>query len=119
MYRIPPSLDLSAVVGQATSQVCVGQFDVQFRFGAVSFTVESPIRLFRGGRQVAHWTPAQWPEAGFRDILNQNVARCDIVGDRRIVIRFEDGLEMWLEDSSDQYESMQIHFAGNRAPIII
>jgi hypothetical protein len=47
------------------------------------------------------------------------VARCDIVGDRRIVIRFEDGLEMWLEDSSDQYESMQIHFAGNRAPIII
>lgn len=119
MYRIPKKLDLSAVVGEFTTQVRVGQFDLQFTFGPVNFAVQSPVSLFRRGELVASWTEGTWPGSGFFDVMNSKVRRCEIVSDRLIVIEFENGLEMHLEDNSDQYESMQISFEGNPSPWII
>jgi hypothetical protein len=119
MYRIPKELDLSPVVGEFTTQVRVGQFDMQFTFGDVNFSVTSPVDLFRAGQLVAHWEEGRWPEPGFFDIMNTDVTRCDVVNDRLIVIAFENGIEMHLVDNSDQYESMQIVFKGNPSPWII
>jgi hypothetical protein len=113
MYRIPKELDLSPVVGEFTTQVRVGQFDVQFTFGKVNFAVQSPVKLFRGDKQVAYWEEGKWPDPGFYDIMNSEVKQCEIVNDRLIVLRFDNGIEMHLEDNSDQYESMQISFADN------
>ena len=119
MYRIPKELDLSPVVGEFTTQVRVGQFDLQFTFGKVNFAIQSPVRLFRDGKQVAYWEEGKWPEPGFYDIMNTEVRRCEIVNDRLIVLQFDNGIEMHLEDNSDQYESMQISFAGNPSQWII
>ena len=119
MYRIPKGLDLRPVVGEFTTQVRVGQFDLQFTFGPVNFAIQSPVRLYRKSECVAQWEEGRWPDAGFFDIMNAKVTRCEIVSDRRIELDFENGLEMHLEDSSDQYESMQISFAGNPSPWII
>jgi hypothetical protein len=119
MYRIPKELDLSPVVGEFTTQVRVGQFDLQFTFGKVNFAVSSPVRLLRGGKQVAHWEEGKWPEPGFYEIMNTEVRKCEIVSDRLIVLQFDNGIEMHLEDNSDQYESMQITFAGSPSPVII
>jgi hypothetical protein len=119
MYRIPKELDLSSVVGEFTTQVRVGQFDLQFTFGPVNFAVQSPVKLFRRGEVVARWEEGKWPEPGFFDVMNSNVTRCEIVSDRLIVLEFENGLEMHLEDSSDQYECMQISFTGNPSLWII
>jgi hypothetical protein len=49
MYRFSKELDLSSVVGKFTTQLRVGQFDLQFTLGPVSFSVQSPIRLLRDG----------------------------------------------------------------------
>ena len=119
MYRIPKELDLSSVVGEFTTQVRVGQFDVQFTFGKVNFAVQSPVKLFCGGKQVAYWEEGKWPDPGFYDIMNTAVRQCEIVNDRLIVLQFDNGIEMHLEDNSDQYESMQIYFADNPTPWII
>lgn len=119
MYRIPKDLDLSPVVGQFTTQVRVGQFDLQFTFGPVNFAVQSPVSLFRGGKLITRWTEGTWPEPGFYDVMNSDVARCEIVSDRLIVIEFDNGLEMHLVDNSDQYESMQIAFEGDPTMIVI
>ena len=119
MYRIPKSLDLSPIVGEFTTQVRVGQFDLQFTFGIVTFAVTSPVHLYRGAECVARWEEGRWPEPGFYDILNTEIVRCEIVGDSRILLEFGNGLAMHLEDNSDQYESMQILFAGNPSPWII
>lgn len=119
MYRIPKEIDLSLVVGEFTTQIRVGQFDLQFTFGPVNFAIQSPVNLFRDGNLVAHWEEGMWPEAGFYDIMNSEVKSCDIVNDRLIVFYFENGLAMHLEDNSDQYESMQITIAGNPSPWII
>ncbi len=119
MYRIPKELDLSPAVGGFATRVRVGQFDLQFTFGKVNFAVQSPVRLIRDGKQVAYWEEGKWPDSGFYDIMNTEVRRCEIVSDRLIVLEFENGIEMHLEDNSDQYESMQISFAGNPAQWII
>jgi len=113
MYRIPDDLDLTPVEGEFTTQVRVGQFDLQFTFGTVNFAVQSPVNLFRGEDLVAHWEEGRWPEPGFYDIMNAEVKRCEIVSDRLIVIEFENAIVMHLEDSSDEYESMQISFEGD------
>jgi hypothetical protein len=119
MYRIPKELDLSPVVGEFTTQVRVGQFDLQFTFGSVSFAIQSPVSVFRNGKLVAHWEEGKWPDPGFYDIMNSEVRRCEVVNDRLIVLAFENGLAMHLEDNSDEYESMQISFAGEPSPWII
>jgi len=112
MYRIPDDLDLSPVIGEHTTQVRVGQFDLQFTFGPVHFAVQSPVNLFRDGKRVGHWEEGQWPDPGFYDIMNATVKRCEAVTDRLIVFEFDNGLEMHLEDSSDHYECFQISFEG-------
>ena len=119
MYRIPKELDLTPVVGEFTTQVQVGQFDLQFTFGHVHFAVQSPVNLFRDGKPMAHWEEGKWPEPGFYDLMNTKVMRCEVVSDRLIVFQFDNGLEMHLEDNSDQYESMHISFAGNPSQWII
>lgn len=119
MYRIPKDLDLSSVVGEFTTQVRVGQFDLQFTFGNVTFAIQSPVNLFHNGKLVAHWEEGKWPEPGFYDIMNSEVTRCEVVNDRLIVLEFENGLEMHLEDNSDQFESMQITFKGDSSQWIV
>ncbi len=55
MYRIPSNLDLSPVVGEFTTQVRVGQFDLQFTFGSVNFAAQSPVQLLRDDEPIATW----------------------------------------------------------------
>jgi hypothetical protein len=119
MYRIPKELDLSPVIGEFTTQLRVGQYDLQFTLGSVNFAIQSPVNLFRDGKLVAHWEEGKWPDPGFYDIMNAAVTRCEVVSDRLIVLAFDNGLEMHLEDNSDQYESMQIAFEGNPSQWII
>jgi hypothetical protein len=119
MYRIPANLDLSPVVGEFTTQVRVGQFDRQFTFGRVNFAVQSPVTLFRNGKIAAQWEQGRWPDPGFYEIMNTEVRRCEVASDRLIVFEFDNGIAMHLEDSSDQYECMQIAFEGEQSQWII
>ena len=119
MYRIPKELDLSPVVGTFTTQFRVGQFDLQFSFGKVNFAIQSPLNLFRNGNLIAHWEEGKWPDPGFYEIMNTDVTRCQVVNDRLIVLEFANGIEMHLQDNSDQYESMQIKFNDHNSEWII
>ena len=119
MYRIPDTLDLSPVIGEFTTELRVGQFDLRFKFGPVTFAVQSPVNLFHDGKLIAHWEEGRWPEPGFFHVMNVKVQRCEVRNDRLIVLEFENGIAMHLEDSSDQYESMQIYFEGNPSSWII
>jgi hypothetical protein len=119
MYGIPKELDLSPLVGECTTQVRVGQFDLQFTIGPVSFTVESPVTLFRDRTPFARWEGGRWPDSGFYDIMNVKVTRCEVPNDKLIVVEFENGITMHLEDNFDRYESMSIYFEGSPSPWVI
>lgn len=112
MYRIPHGLDLSKVIGQSTTQVRVGQFDIQFSFGDVHFAVQSDIDLVRNGETIGSWREGAWPPPQFFEIMNVDVSGYEIPNDRAIVIRLENGIEIHLHDDSDQFECMQITING-------
>lgn len=119
MHRIPKELDLSKAIGEFTTQICIGKCDFQFSLGKIHFTVESPISLLRGGDLIATWKEGKWPESGFIEIFNVPVTKVLIASDEKIVIFFENGLEMHLVDKSDQFESMQISIEGEPGTWVI
>ena len=98
MNTIPKDLDLSLIVGEFTTQIGVGQFDIQFTFGNLHFAVTSQVNLFREGTVIGHWEEGKWPDPGFYDIMNTEITRCRAVDDNRIVIEFANGIEMQLEE---------------------
>jgi hypothetical protein len=112
MYQIPNDLPLSNVIEEFTTQICVGQFDLQFTFGKIIFVVESEIDLVQDGELIESWVGGKWPDPNFYEVMNVNIIKYDIPNDRLIVIYFENGIEMHLKDDSDQYECMQISIEG-------
>jgi hypothetical protein len=108
MYRVPVDLDLSAIIGQSTTQVRVGEFDVQLAFGPVNFAIQSPIKLIRNGKVIGTWEEGRWPDSGFYETMNVKASKWEIPDDRTIVISLENGIEMHLMDDSERYECMQI-----------
>jgi hypothetical protein len=119
MYRISKELDLSPIIGKPTTQIRVGQFDLQFTFGDLEFAVSSPVKLFQRGDLIGNWEGSKWPDAAFYDIMNTEITRAEVKTDSLIVISFANGIDMHLVDDSDQYECMQIHLKGNQNGWII
>ncbi|BAN02825.1 hypothetical protein YM304_25110 [Ilumatobacter coccineus YM16-304] len=112
MYGVPQDLDLSAVAGEFTTQVRVGQYDLQFTFGSVNFAVQSQVSVLDGERVVARWSEGVWPEAGFFDVMNAAVVGWTI-GPDRIDLDLENGLSLRFVDDSEQYETMQIRIGDD------
>lgn len=52
MYGIPAELSFSPIVGESTTQICVGPSDVQFEIGCFRFIVSSVIEVFRDSELV-------------------------------------------------------------------
>ncbi|MBT1118661.1 hypothetical protein ACYCFL_04970 [Stutzerimonas nitrititolerans] len=119
MYRIPKDIDLSGIVGEFTTQVLVGQFDIQFRFGTYHFAVQSDVHLIQHGKVIGVWQSGAWPSQQFFEIMNINIVKCQIPDERKIVIHLENGIEIHLSDDSDQFECMQIYVDGEQDPWII
>ena len=119
MYRIPNDLNLSMALGEVTTQIRVGQFDLQCSFGPVNFVVESKIVLFKNHEIVGSWKAGKWPDPMFYEILNTKIDKWGAPDDKRIVLHFENGMEMHLLDTSNQYECIQISVEGDSREWII
>ena len=119
MYGIPEDIDLSKIVGQFTTQLCLGAHDLQFDLGDVHFAIQSQVKLFKDGAELAAWEEGEWLPEEFRQIFNLEVSGVSIPNSKEIVIAFENGLAMHLYDNSEQYESMQIQIKGDPNILII
>ncbi|WP_156804640.1 hypothetical protein [Gallaecimonas xiamenensis] len=108
MYRFPSDLDLSANIGEATTQFRIGQYDFQFSIGNASFQIATPVTLIKNGSVIGSWKNDQWPSPEFKNIFNVNLKNVEIRSDKLLVLTFENNIEMHLVDNSDQFESMTI-----------
>jgi hypothetical protein len=117
MYRIPPDLDLSSIVGQCITQIRVGKFDLQFEIGRVHFTIFSDIEMTRDGVRRAIWKEGTWPDPMLGEIINVNVEGFEIPSNTLINLLFGNGIQLHLQDDSDQYESMVISVKDNPSPL--
>jgi len=119
MHGFPKNLDLSAAIGQETTQFRIGPYDLQFSFGEVSFAVQSQVELWRNSPIIATWQSGEWPSAEFYKALCAAVTSvCIIDNERRLCIALNNGLELHILDNSDQYESLQIYVSGSMPYIV-
>ena len=111
MYQIPKELDLSEAIGQCTTQLRIGRFDIQFSFGKVNFNIQSQVILKSQGETIAQWEEGTWPDAAFYKVFS--VAMVDWqLQESSIILRLENGIEMQLMADNGGYECMQISIEG-------
>lgn len=118
MYGVS-GLNLDEIIGSEIQQICLGRYDVQFRFrSGTNIAVQSDVTLLDGDKQIATWSEAEnWSSLSFQQVFNVKVSSYSVHDDRVLQIEFENGLILRLHDSSDQYESFQI--TRERGEIIV
>ena len=103
------------VVGQTAAGSIVGAA-IGRQFGSGNDRDTLTVLGAVAGGAVAHRRAVVNAGYAARDVV---VQRCEVVNDRLIVFEFANGVTMHLEDSSDQYECMQISLEGDQSPWII
>ena len=119
MYGFPQDLDLTPLVGQFTTQLCVGQFDLQFTLGDYRFVVQGGMDLFREGVLVASYRADSWPDPEFYNLMNVDVSAAYFRDSKTLTIVFGSGIEAHVLDTSDRYESCQILVGKNNSTVYI
>lgn len=105
---------MNDIVGSEIQQIRLGRYDVQFHFGSGrTICVQGDVEVFERNTLVANWNEeTNWSSTAFQALLNAQVLSYAVPNDRLLEIRFEGDLVLYLHDSSDQYESMQIYPEG-------
>ena len=114
MYGIPLDLDLRDIVGSEISQIRIGRYDVQFHFNSGrGIYLQGDAEILNDGIVIARWTESTgWSTLAFQQLLNATISGYSVINEKLLEIRFEIGLSLYLHDSFDQYESMQVHPEG-------
>ncbi|MCQ4261109.1 MULTISPECIES: hypothetical protein [Pseudomonadaceae] len=107
MYQIPKKLDLSEAIGQCTTQLRIGPFDIQFSFGKVNFNIQSRVVLKSDGKIIGQWEEGSWPDATFYEVFNRAMVNWQLQ-ENSIILSLENGIEMQLIAGNDGYECIQI-----------
>jgi len=114
VYGIPSELNLNDIVGSEIQQIRLGRYDVQLAFGSGrTIAVQGDLELFEEDQLVASWNDQRnWSSLAFQRLLNAEVLSYSVVNEKLLEIKFEGDLTLYLHDSSDQYETMQIYPEG-------
>jgi hypothetical protein len=108
MYGFPGNLEYSRIIGHSATQICVGQFDLQFTLGDFRFIAQSPVTLLKNGISIGAWDGVSWPDSAFYDMMNVAVTGIELPDTRTMHISFENGITIVLHDNSDMYETLHI-----------
>ena len=118
MYRFSSDLDLSPLVGSFTTQVLVGQYDLQFHFGDSWLASQSSVELTKDETVIGRWESGRWPDPTFYDVMNSDITAAFVKDDCNLIVVLENGLSIRFTDDTDQFESMQVHIAGQGLIIV-
>lgn len=121
MHGFAQNMEIEGLTGSDLIQICVGKFDVQFRFGSGTLiAVQGGARVLNNGTQIASWSEENsWDSPAFHKLLNQSATKYSVSNENVFRIDFEEGLVLELIDNSEQYESMQIYPNGDLDKIIV
>ena len=120
MYGLADQLKIDGLVDSELQQICVGKFDLQFRFSSgTMIAVQNKARIFQAGLLTSSWTEENgWDSVGYQSLLNVEVVGYQ-VPENTLHIEFRNGLLLELTDDSDQFESMQIYPFGDVDKVIV
>jgi hypothetical protein len=115
MYKINKNISFEFLKGKELLQICVGKYQMIFNFeDSISVSIESKFIL-----KLSHDYYERW-ESSSKDIpirtfelLNHKIVDVFIPNEMTLQLIFENGDEMMIYDSKDNYESFQVtHKAG-------
>ena len=115
MHRFNAELNIEGLVDAELQQICIGKFDLQFRFSSgTMIVVQSNVQLRRDVTVLASWTEnSGWDRVEFHTLLNVKVKSYGVLNENCLRIEFQNALLLDLTDRSEQYESMQIYPFGD------
>lgn len=118
MYGVPADLDLSDLYGGRLDQICLGPFDLQFKFSTGhQFSVWGEWKLLEvGGGLLDESVGAVGDKPGnqsrngwrVRDLLSDTVDTVEVDPPQSLSVRFTSGRMLILRDGSSEYESFSI-----------
>lgn len=121
MHGFPLDFEIEGLIGSDLQQICIGKYDVQFRFGSgTTIALQSEARINENEERVGTWNEQNgWDSLSFQTLLNCSVISYEVLTLQLLRIHFDNKLTLELLDNSDQYESVQIYPAGRSDQIIV
>jgi hypothetical protein len=113
MYGLKPEdiSHLRTLEGKEITQICVGQYDLQFHFhpdGNISVQGRCEM-LDESGRIIDVWENGQRSDTfRFFELLGQAVVKVEIDSPKSFAAHFQGGCKLRPIDNSDQYESFSV-----------
>lgn len=118
MHGVPPDLDLTDLYGGRLDQICLGPFDLQFRFSTGHrFSVWGEWKLLDAGGGLLDESvgavsegPGNQSRNGWRvrDLLSDIVEMVEVDAPESLSVRFTSGRVLLLRDGSREFESLSI-----------
>jgi len=120
MHGFSSELNINGLIDSELQQICIGKFDLQFRFSSgTMISIQNDVRLLREGEVSASWTEdSGWDGVEFHNLLNVKVKSYEVLGEDSLRIEFQNGLILELTDSG-RYESLQIYPFGDVTKLIV
>ena len=111
MYGVPSDLNLTPFHGQTLTQICLGEFQLQFNFAdEAHLSVEGALQLLTddGTLMDAGLRGRQPTEYRLHCLLGRTVLRSDVHAPEWIDLHFSGGVTLGVIDDSAEYESFSI-----------
>ncbi len=122
MYGVPADLDLTPFIGAYLTQICLGPFDLNFRFSSgtssgIAISVEGSWSLTDANGNILDESDGRVGEAPgnrsrggwrLRDLLADTVESGQVDPPRSFSLSFASGRNLTIFDDDDQYESFSI-----------
>jgi hypothetical protein len=111
MYGVPADLELSRFKGAVLIQLCIGEFQVQFRFhpkGSISVEGKWELKDSTGTLVDGMKPNAQRDALYIHVLLGKGVDGFSLDAPRSFSLRFETGHILTVFDESREYESFSI-----------
>ena len=120
MYPIPANPDLTGIIDSPLTQVCFGEFILQFHFESnARLECQGTIQHSDQGTQLATWADGKLSGPAFLSLLGKRPTRFQVISSEKLELYFENGQILTLLNDSEQYESFQIYQSGNSHPSLI
>lgn len=110
MYGVPKDLNLTFLHGAQLTQLCLGQFDVQFHFTSNgSISIQGKWELLDAAGLLLDQSQ-DWPRPPFQlhQLLGCEVMSTEIRSPTWFALRFDTGLVLRIYDDSKHYECCSI-----------
>lgn len=118
MYGLPEDIDLNFLMGKRLIQICISTHQIIMRFDDdITISVESAIKLFDDKGDVHLYEDNRSINQDLLMLLENSIS--DVISNKTgtLILHFDNGNKVELNDDSAKYESYQI--VGDGQTIVV